>query len=377
MPQKNAPKRRRASKHLREVWQRYFNWTYRKHSGTYHKAKGTTLKRLDALEEKMGLRLPDDLRESYKAQDGMPDPAGLPSIGWIMGIGGVETRWDMYGDWQGRIGWGLGLDYQPGSIDGPIKPVWWNPLRIPVSTDWAGNGLMIDLDPAWGGTRGQVIHFSHEFGPTWVYAKSWAEFLRRFVADSKAGLFPAGSEFWSRKVGLRGGSARLKKQGRVRLFEDIPIEGGPLTVVTQAEVDDLEEKLGFRMPFGYREFVTRLGEGDLTGPSLRVSTPRDLLTPGSGIYAWRYRIAKYWFWDDNPGLINVERALRCIQIARTVDGHEMIVHPDDPDRIIYLSLGNESGSFDAGRGLSAAIKWLTTGDEPYKRESVKGFRPGG
>ena len=36
---------------------------------------------------------------------------------------------------------------------------------------------MLDLDPAEGGVRGQIIEFSHEVGPCAVLARSWSEWL--------------------------------------------------------------------------------------------------------------------------------------------------------------------------------------------------------
>lgn len=80
-------------------------------------------------------------------------------------------------------------DYQPQSIEGPIKPIWWNPLRIRVTDNRSGGGLTIDLDPAKGGTRGQVIHFDSVMGPTRVYATGWGEFLKQIATDAQAGCF--------------------------------------------------------------------------------------------------------------------------------------------------------------------------------------------
>jgi cell wall assembly regulator SMI1 len=78
-------------------------------------------------------------------------------------------------------GWGSEPDYATDDITGPIKPYWWGEARLLV-TDNSGDHLVADLDPAEGGTVGQIIHHSHEVGPQEVLAPSWRDWLRA-VAD--------------------------------------------------------------------------------------------------------------------------------------------------------------------------------------------------
>jgi len=51
------------------------------------------------------------------------------------------------------------------------------------------------------------------------------------------------------------------------MFENVTVVGGPLVLSSQAELDEAEAQLGIRFPFGYREYVTRFGEGVLGGAS--------------------------------------------------------------------------------------------------------------
>jgi cell wall assembly regulator SMI1 len=150
-------------------------------------AKGASQRRLAAFEKRLGLLLPDDIRESYSLHNGTAGTIGLLYFGDVMSLEGIEARWNRYGMWQQDNGYGLGEGWRPDEIKGPIKPIWWSPLRIPV-TD-TPDPVMIDLDPGKGGVRGQVIKFSHEIGPTQVLAPSWSEWLKGIADQLEAGQF--------------------------------------------------------------------------------------------------------------------------------------------------------------------------------------------
>jgi cell wall assembly regulator SMI1 len=128
------------------------------------------------------------VRESYLLHDGTAG-TWLLYYGEVMPLTGVETMWRRYGDWQQENGYGLGEDWQTRTITGPIKPVWWSPLRVPLTNNGGGDPVMLDLDPGKGGIRGQVIKFSHEVGPTNVLAPSWSEWLGVIADELAAGKY--------------------------------------------------------------------------------------------------------------------------------------------------------------------------------------------
>lgn len=362
---------------FRKLWQDHFDWWALASRHRRRVTKGASASRIDALERKLGVFLPDDLRHSWLAQNGTIGRE-WPTFGQILTITEIGEAWSRYSTWQAQLGWGLGEGYRPTRCDGAIKPIYWSPLRIPVAEDGAGNGLMLDFDPGYGGVRGQVIEFRSLGGPTRVLAGSWAEFLDRLFTDSRDGRYPgdASGPWASSMLSMEGSPAALTAKAN-RFVGKIPVDGGPLRLSTDAEVDDLEAKLGHRTPAGYRAYVTHLGDGQLRDLDLTVHPPRDILHRG-GYYAltWRRRVAAYWFWDDNPDLITQASALRYTCIADTVDGHNMIVGPNDPDRILFLTIGNEGGSWDAGHGLPAAIEWLAGVEKYFNRGPLRAFLPG-
>lgn len=142
------------------------------------------------------------------------------------------------------------------------------------------------------------------------------------------------------------------------MFENVIAAGGPIAPSpSPAEVDEAEaQPLGIRFPSGYREFVTRFGEG-LLGSYIRIYPPRRILSGENNVVEWRQRIDEYWFWEAGRQLLTKEKALQSVIIGDTVVGDELIVHPTSPDRIYVLPRESEE-IYVAGHGLPAAIEWL-------------------
>jgi hypothetical protein len=88
------------------------------------------------------------------------------------------------------------------------------------------------------------------------------------------------------------------KPPRAHMFDNITVIGSPLVLSTPAEVDAAEAHLGIRFPTGYREYVTKFGEGVLGGSYIRIYPPHRILgRTSNNLLRWRQRISEYWFWD--------------------------------------------------------------------------------
>ena len=108
-----------------------------------------------------------------------------------------------------------------------------------------------------------------------------------------------------------------------------------------AAVDAAAKQLGTRLPTGYREFITRFGEGTL-GVYIRVYPPYQILDGDNRITEWQKRIDEFWFWDEGADILPKAKALECVIVADTVDGDEVIYHPSDPDRLYVLPRNEEA-----------------------------------
>lgn len=158
------------------------------------------------------------------------------------------------------------------------------------------------------------------------------------------------------------------------MFENLRVVGGPLVLSTDGEVDRAEAHCGIRFPSGYREFVTRFGEGLLGGSYIRIYPPRRILGGENNLFEWRKRIDEYWFWDAGHDVLTKAQALESVIIGDTLDGDEMVVHPRDTERIYVLPRNSES-IFVAGPGLAAAIEWLCSSGTLTEAFADRDFEP--
>ncbi|MEP7218584.1 MAG: SMI1/KNR4 family protein, partial [Bacteroidota bacterium] len=135
-------------------------------------------------------------------------------------------------------------------------------------------------------------------------------------------------------------------------IEDVQIIETPLVLATPEEVDALASQLWITFPEGYREYMSRLGEGIL-GLLVRIYPPWKV---ANELPSWRRRINRYWFWDAGRDLLPKARAIECIVIGDTMGGDELIFHPCRPDRLFMLPRDSER-IFEAGNDLLSAIDW--------------------
>lgn len=157
-------------------------------------------------------------------------------------------------------------------------------------------------------------------------------------------------------------------------LDDITVNGSPLVVSSDAEIDDAEQQLGISFPVGYREYVTRFGEGVLGGCYIRIYPPRRIVGGLNNVNEWRRRIDEYWFWDDGRETLTKEQALECVIIGDTLDGDELIVHPSTPNRIYVLPRHSEDIQV-AGEGLLPAIEWICSSGTLTEAFEEREFEP--
>src|SRR5262245_40085049 len=91
-----------------------------------------------------------------------------------------------------------------------------------------------------------------------------------FGDDTKKIRYPENAKRF--KCGTQEGDA-----ARAQMFENITVIGSPLVLSTPVEVDAAEARLGIRFPTGYREYVTKFGEGVLGGSYIRIYPPHRIL----------------------------------------------------------------------------------------------------
>lgn len=144
---------------------------------------------IQRLEGVLGVELPEDVKAFYRLHDGTGS-GYLAHFGNVMSLQEIEAVWKRYCQWQKENGYGLGADWEVHQLEAPeVKRIFWNPLRIPLTDNGGGDPNLIDMDPTKHGTLGQIIHQSHEVGPTDLLAPSFAAWLEQIADDLEAGVY--------------------------------------------------------------------------------------------------------------------------------------------------------------------------------------------
>lgn len=169
---------------IADSWARIDEW-YAENvpSRKWYRTRGASDAQIVATEAKLGIELPSAMKESYRQRNGTAD-CWLLHYEELLSIGDVPGQWAMFSSDSDH--W---TDFVPTEIEGPIKPIWWSPNRIPVTADGGGDTIQVDLDPDVGGHHGQVIYWSHEVGPARVLAPDFAAWIERIADDLEAGRY--------------------------------------------------------------------------------------------------------------------------------------------------------------------------------------------
>jgi cell wall assembly regulator SMI1 len=76
-----------------------------------------------------------------------------------------------------------------------IKTDWWSPGWIPLTYDGSGNHDCLDLDPAPGGTAGQIIEFWHDDAERRILAPGFRDWLEQLAGGLEAGEYVLSDEY--------------------------------------------------------------------------------------------------------------------------------------------------------------------------------------
>jgi len=145
--------------------------------------------------------------------------------------------------------------------------------------------------------------------------------------------------------------------------------GGPPVLATDEEIDEIERDLGFRVPAGYREYMTELGEG-LLNTWLRVLPPWRIR---ADVDEHRGQMAAYWFWEPADTGFGQAEAVDSILIATTMDGDSVVAHPSDP-RLFILPRQHDR-PFARDPNLLEVINWMCSAGVIRRFRPARDFEP--
>ncbi len=141
---------------------------------------------IERVEAQIGCGLPADLRASLGVHDGQVENAAVWGRWEYHRVDAIAGAWSLL---RGLVDQGaFTTDDDPLiATVGPVRPRWWDPAWIPFAVDMAGDRLCVDMNPAPGGTPGQVVLFVHDAAHRAVVATSFGAWLSETLAAMEAG----------------------------------------------------------------------------------------------------------------------------------------------------------------------------------------------
>lgn len=179
---------------VKAAWKRLAKWSvaHLPQSGRPGNPPATD-KQIEDFEAAVGVKLPADVRQSYRLYNGQ-----CPGPGIIYGLA-VEPLRDCLNHWRQWVkGWEQvekdGSDRSTNEScqsfpDGFVRPVYFDRKWIPLTYDGSGNHIAVDLIPGPKGVRGQVIKFGPDDHDHTVLALSWGQLLTDIAVELEAGNF--------------------------------------------------------------------------------------------------------------------------------------------------------------------------------------------
>lgn len=146
--------------------------------------QGASEAEIQAAETATKSAFPADLRHLLSRHAGSNSYFALP--GWeLFEPARIAEEWAIWEQLRRTQFVPEGYDCEP---NGPIKgDEWWRLGWIPFCGDGGGNHLCVDLDPAEGGTAGQVISMWHDMPNRDLIGISLTDFIEIIAADAEAG----------------------------------------------------------------------------------------------------------------------------------------------------------------------------------------------
>jgi cell wall assembly regulator SMI1 len=152
-----------------------------------------TIANIRATESAMSVKLPKDMVDAYRIHDGQD--GGAPPVGgdWqVLRLKTVVKQWKILKVLLDK-GTFATADADVKAV-GPVRPVWWNARWIPFGFAANGDLICVDLDPAKGGTVGQIIVFLHDNEVRTCVAKSLTKWLDQLASDLAKGKVVIGAD---------------------------------------------------------------------------------------------------------------------------------------------------------------------------------------
>jgi cell wall assembly regulator SMI1 len=170
-------------KNVIDEYNKLFRWKFFIKGYNKYLSEGATDEEIKKVEEIMGFRLPKELAELYKCNNGNINSHDARLLGAILGLHFISLE-ELVKNWKQ---WCKILDddelnsYAISTPKKAIKLLYAHKYWIPFAADGGGNHIGIDLDPDVNGCVGQVINFGRDDDKKYVLANNLGEFLELMI----------------------------------------------------------------------------------------------------------------------------------------------------------------------------------------------------
>jgi cell wall assembly regulator SMI1 len=177
---------------MQEIWTRIETWLKVNAPQVFDVLQpGASDAKIKELEDWLSIQLPEDVKASYRIHDGQSTyNYGLIDGREFLSIERIRDEWQVWkelldsGTFQDDDGQDQGSDPAPG-----ICNVWWSAHWIPLTYDGGGNHDCLDLNPAEGGTVGQIITMWHDDPQRQIVAPSFQVWLEQYAEGLESGRY--------------------------------------------------------------------------------------------------------------------------------------------------------------------------------------------
>ena len=145
---------------------------------------GATETDIKTLEHIIKEKLPEEVISFYKIHNGQKPYSeyGLFDFQELLSMERIADIWSTWNDVLKSK-----ATVNNSNPEFGIKANWWNPLWIPITVSTGGDIVCIDLDPAEGGTKGQVIEVYHDDDVRTIAANSFSEWINNYAEKFTSG----------------------------------------------------------------------------------------------------------------------------------------------------------------------------------------------
>lgn len=197
---------------MQKTWSRIETWL-REHAPELHQSlqRGASAADIRKAEQKLGVALPEEVKESYRLHDGQA-PLASPLMGeWqLLSLKNVLRQWDI----QQKLLDDGSFDEARGKPVGPVRPDWYNARWVPIAYNGGGDLYCLDFDPASGGRQGQVVTFWHADDKRERIAESFGALLEAFADDLEQGRYQFENGMLVRKAPAKARKTQTTAQGK-------------------------------------------------------------------------------------------------------------------------------------------------------------------